>query len=437
MEQLLIYRNMDDINLITSLMNLKEACQEMEQEASKSWSSMAMDRLREEYRTCILRITELAEQYGLYGNLWHCSIALLLANTENVFSRACEKAAAVQGSICELVKNDFAVFRVLTGFDWNRLDALLGTGFSPILEHYENANKNGHIFNTRVRDRICLLGKEIGQAQSTEQFFNCVTGFYRDCGVGRLGLHKAFRIVKDEKDEPFISPITCTEHVHLDQLVGYQLQKKKLLDNTQNFVDGRAANNVLLFGDAGTGKSSCIKAIMNEFYEKGLRLIEVYKHQFKELPKIIEQVKNRNYKFIIYMDDLSFEEFETDYKYLKAVIEGGLENKPDNVLIYATSNRRHLIKESFADTKDYDQELHSSDTVQEKLSLAARFGVTIYFGAPDKQEYDEIVKALAKRAGIEMDEEELLLEAGRWELNHGGRSGRCAQQFIVWLKGRQ
>ena len=162
---------------------------------------------------------------------------------------------------------------------------------------------------------------------------------------------------------------------------------------------------------------------MNEFYSKGLRLIEVYKHQFKDLPKIISQIKSRNYKFIIYMDDLSFEEFEIEYKYLKAVIEGGLETKPDNVLIYATSNRRHLIKESFDDVKDYKPELHSSDTVQEKLSLVARFGVTIYYGAPEKQEYDDIVINLAKKNGIEMDTDELLLEAGRWELNHGGRSG--------------
>ncbi len=129
--------------------------------------------------------------------------------------------------------------------------------------------------------------------------------------------------------------------MHLDDLVGYERQKKKLVDNTLSFVNGPAANNCLLFGDAGTGKSSSIKAIMNEFYSKGLRLIEVYKHQFKDLPKIISQIKSRNYKFIIYMDDLSFEEFEIEYKYLKAVIEGGLETKPDNVLIYATSNRRH------------------------------------------------------------------------------------------------
>ena len=150
---------------------------------------------------------------------------------------------------------------------------------------------------------------------------------------------------------------------------------------------------------------------------------------------VISQVKNRNYKFIIYMDDLSFEEFEIEYKYLKAVIEGGLEKKPENVLIYATSNRRHLIRETFRDKEDRDEELHTNDTVQEKLSLVARFGVTIYFGKPEKKEFQEIVRRLAERNGVEMPEEELLAEANKWELQHGGLSGRTAQQFIDYLLG--
>ena len=166
-------------------------------------------------------------------------------------------------------------------------------------------------------------------------------------------------------------------------------------------------------------------------------MIEVYKHQFQDLNDVIAQIKNRNYKFIIYMDDLSFEEFEIEYKYLKAVIEGGLEKKPDNILIYATSNRRHLIRETFKDKADRDEELHTNDTVQEKLSLVARFGVTIYYGAPDKKGFQEIVLELARANGIEMEDEELLLEANRWEMNHGGRSGRTAQQFIDHLLGKK
>ncbi|MBP5732989.1 MAG: ATP-binding protein, partial [Lachnospiraceae bacterium] len=222
-------------------------------------------------------------------------------------------------------------------------------------------------------------------------------------------------------------------HVKFDDLVGYEAAKKKLRDNTDAFVAGRPANNCLLFGDAGTGKSSSIKATTNEYYEKGLRVIEINKYQFQYLNDVISQIKNRSYHFVIYMDDLSFEDYETDYKYLKAVIEGGLEKKPNNVLIYATSNRRHLIRENYSDKEDED--MHTGDTVQEKLSLAYRFGVTIYFGRPDKKEFQAIVKALAERYGIEVPEEELLLEANKWELSHGGLSGRTASQFIDYLRG--
>ena len=192
-----------------------------------------------------------------------------------------------------------------------------------------------------------------------------------------------------------------------------------------------------MFGDAGTGKSSSIKAIINEYYDDGLRMIEVYKHQFQDLNEVIAQIKNRNYKFIIYMDDLSFEEFEIEYKYLKAVIEGGLEKKPDNVLIYATSNRRHLVREKFSDRSEQDDDLHNNDTVQEKLSLVARFGVSIYFGAPTPKEFKNIVKVLAEKQNVGLDETKLLEEANKWELTHGGLSGRTAQQFMDYLLGQQ
>ena len=178
---------------------------------------------------------------------------------------------------------------------------------------------------------------------------------------------------------------------------------------------------------------SRIKAIANEYYEKGLRIIEIYKHQFQDLNEVIGQIKKSNYKFIIYMDDLSFEDFETEYKYLKAVIEGGLEKKPENVLIYATSNRRHLIRENYGDREEIRQDMHTGDTVQEKLSLVYRFGVTIYFGAPDKKQFQGIVKALAERDGIKLSEEELLSEANKWELSHGGLSGRTARQFVDYI----
>ena len=277
------------------------------------------------------------------------------------------------------------------------------------------------------------------QAKDVEGFFTAVTEFYRDYGVGMFGLNKAFRI-QDRTDSKLVFlPINNMDKVMLSDLVGYEIQKKKLVDNTRAFVEGKKANNVLLFGDSGTGKSTSIKAIVNEFYNQGLRMIEIYKHQFKDLSNVIAAVKNRNYKFIIYMDDLSFEEFEIEYKFLKAVIEGGVETKPDNILIYATSNRRHLIRETWSDRNDVQQDegMHRSDTMQEKLSLVNRFGVTINYSKPSQKEYFDIVLHLAAKAGIKMSEDELKAEANKWELSHGGISGRTAQQFIYYLQGKE
>ena len=274
------------------------------------------------------------------------------------------------------------------------------------------------------------LCEKLEKAQDVSDFKTAVTDFYKAYGVGSFGLHKAFRV----SDSGQVVPITRIKHVHLDDLVGYEYQKKQLVDNTRAFLEKKPANNALLFGDAGTGKSTSIKAIVNEYYTDGLRVIEIFKHQFKDLNKVISQIKNRNYRFIIYMDDLSFEEFETDYKYLKAVIEGGLEKKPDNILIYATSNRRHLVRESTGDKKDYD-DMHKNDTVQEKLSLSYRFGVKIYYESPSPKEFKDIVLTLRDRASIDMSDEEILQEANKWEISHGGLSGRTAQQFIDYIAG--
>ncbi len=252
-----------------------------------------------------------------------------------------------------------------------------------------------------------------------------------------FGLNKAFRIRNGEGNSLIFQPINNMDKVMLQDLIGYEIQKKKLVENTTAFVEGRRANNVLLFGDSGTGKSTSIKAIVNEFYDRGLRMIEIYKHQFQDLSNVIAQIKNRNYKFIIYMDDLSFEEFEIEYKFLKAVIEGGVETKPENILIYATSNRRHLIKETWKDRDDVEAEngMHRSDTMEEKLSLVNRFGVTINYSKPTQKEYFQIAVELAKRAGVVMEEEEICREANKWELSHGGISGRTAQQFVNYLAG--
>ena len=389
-----------------------------------------------EYFACIHQLVEMAGTYGFAGNLWHDYLTYLLVNHENAFSTACEIVGPVEGTINAFAMHDFEIFKQLYDFDLKELEKIYPSVDSSLITDYQNINEGSKVFNKRIRDRICTLAQKLAKAESTEEFMDDMVQFYKEFGVGKLGLHKAFRI--DGTVTPArIVPITNIAHVHLDDLVGYEIAKKKLIDNTEAFVQGRPANNCLLFGDAGTGKSSSIKGILNQYYDQGLRIIEAYKHQFKDLNDIIAQVKNRNYKFIIYMDDLSFEEFEIEYKYLKAVIEGGLEKKPDNILIYATSNRRHLVREKFSDKEERRDDLHSSDTVQEKLSLVARFGVSIFFCAPDKKQFQNIVKTLAERHQVEMPEEELLLEANKWELQHGGLSGRTEQQFIDYLAGRE
>ena len=382
-------------------------------------------------------LVELAGMYGFSGNIWHTYLTFLLVNHENAFSMASEIRGAIKGSINDLAKNDFQIFKELYDFDITVFDRVFGTVCCKVICDYQTPDENSKLFNTRIRDRICQMSKTLAAAATTEEFMDDMVSFYKDFGVGKLGLHKAFRIGHDENGKVEIQPITRIAHVKIDDLVGYEIAKKKLIDNTEAFVQGRKANNCLLFGDAGTGKSSSIKGILNQYYDQGLRIIEAYKHQFQDLNEVIAQIKNRNYRFIIYMDDLSFEEFEIEYKYLKAVIEGGLEKKPDNILIYATSNRRHLVRETFKDKADRDEELHTNDTVQEKLSLVARFGVTIYFGKPDKKEFQKIVTTLADRYGVEIEEEKILLEANKWELSHGGLSGRTAQQFIDYLLGQQ
>ena len=379
-KELMLYKHMEHEELLRDMTFLMENCD------SDYYNKEDMAGLLFE---CVNELLELAAGYGLEGNLWHNYLTFLLVNDENAYSTECEIVGEIEGSINTITLHDFEIFRELFAYDFTILEKALGVNCLSVLMHYENVKGHGKAFNKRIRDRICELSEKLGTCENAEEFKCTMTQFYKEFGVGKFGLHKAFRIEHTEAGADIV-PITKIAHVHLDDLVGYEIAKKKLIENTEAFVKGKKANNCLLFGDAGTGKSTSIKAILNQYYDQGLRMIEVYKHQFQDLNDVIAQIKNRNYKFIIYMDDLSFEEFEIEYKYLKAVIEGGLEKKPDNILIYATSNRRHLVRETFRDKSDRDEELHTNDTVQEKLSLVARFGVTIYFGGPSKKDCEDI-----------------------------------------------
>ena len=394
--KLIIYGNHED----TILMKMSDIFKKFDRDEETP------DKLISDIYEQIKRILEVATDYGFDKNLWHNYLTFYLITNENPFSLTCEKVGANDGSVNEFAKNDFKVF------------------------------KKELMYNKNVSEKVQALSLKLETAKDENEFFNYVTDFYKAYGVGMFGLNKAFRVIGGDNGVTF-TPINNMDKVMLDDLIGYEIQKKKLVENTEAFVQGRKANNALLFGDSGTGKSTSIKAIVNEYYDQGLRMIEIYKHQFKDLSNVIASIKNRNYKFIIYMDDLSFEEFEIEYKFLKAVIEGGVETKPDNILIYATSNRRHLIKETWNDRNDMESNngLHRSDTIEEKLSLVNRFGCQISYSKPSQKEFFDIVIGLARKNNVKMTDEELMAEANKWELSHGGISGRTAQQFINYCLG--
>lgn len=428
--KLLIYGDLPEDSI---LMQMGDICRQAREH------TQSKDELIARVFRQVKRILVVATDYGFDRNLWQNYLTFLLMTDENPFSLTCEKTGAQEGSVNYFAKQDFNAFRELFHYDFRWLEEELSVDCFSRLTHYKAIGKPELMYNRNVSEKVRALSEKLDAALDEESFFDCVTGFYRDFGVGMFGLNKAFRIASSEGGRVVFHAINNMDRVMLSDLVGYEIQKKKLVDNTRAFVEGRKANNCLLFGDSGTGKSTSIKAIVNEFYPQGLRMIEIYKHQFQDLSNVIAQIKNRNYKFIIYMDDLSFEEFEIEYKFLKAVIEGGVETKPENVLIYATSNRRHLIKENWSDRDDMETGagIHRSDTMEEKLSLVNRFGVTICYAKPNQKEYFHIVEELAKKAGITMEAEQLRREANQWELSHGGISGRTAQQFITYLQGQQ
>jgi predicted AAA+ superfamily ATPase len=262
--------------------------------------------------------------------------------------------------------------------------------------------------------------------------------FYQN-GWGLFGRTRAFRWEVSRAGEGRLVGIDSADPIELKNLIGYDVARKALLENIEAFVAGKGANNVLIYGERGTGKSSTVKALLNAYQEKGLRLVEVHPSHLNEYHDILRLLKNRKEKFILFIDDLSFEENETSYKGLKALLEGAIEATPANVILIATSNRRHLIRESFDDRAGGIQkegEIHGADTIEEKLSLSDRFGLVISFYSPDQPTYLKMVENWAKVEGIKMPAEELRLKALQWSRFNNGRSGRTARQFINDLKGK-
>lgn len=367
------------------------------------------------------RLIERAERLGLSGNLYRTYLIYLLAHEPNLISTSIEMQGGKIGkSLREIFKRDVEILLpILRGEITSELKIL--NDYKPTIE---NQNES---FNE--------LRRRLENLKGAPEIAYTFIEHYRKFGFGDIAAYRAFRWDAETKN---LVGIRHFETIRLDDLIGYAHQKELLLGNTTAFVDGKPANNVLLVGARGTGKSSGVKALVNEFYAKGLRLVQITKPQLKNLPEIMKTLRKfMSKRFIIFLDDISFDETEAEYKHLKSAIEGGVESRPENVLIYATSNRRHLIRETWRDRGDDQDELYRDDSANETISLSDRFGLIIHYYAPSQNEYLEIIRSMLKRNGVEIDEEKLKLEGLRWEMSHSGRNGRTAQQFVNHFLGQR
>lgn len=329
-------------------------------------------------------------------------INLLLQNDENIYVKESAKGIA-SPFIQNAVENELDLFQKLSQLSCDDVKAICNTNI------YLPQWKNG---NLSIKDEYI---KKISSIKTT--------------GYGIYATHHMF-LYKDEK----IIPVKFPDPQRLSQMSGYELERQKVIDNTMALIQGKPCNNVLLYGDAGSGKSSTIKAIVNEYWQQGLRLIEIKKNQLYSLPDVIEQLADNPLKFIIFIDDLSFSTNDNDFGALKAILEGGVSGKTENIAIYATSNRRNLVKENFNDRNGDD--IHLQDTIQEVMSLSARFGLKVTFSKPNKDLYLSIVENLSIQYNISMDKNELDLAAEAFAIRNGGRSPRTAKQFIEYLASK-
>ena len=356
-----------------------------------------------------------AETLGLSGNIFRSYIIYLLAQIPNLVSETIERTGGKIGeSLYEVFRHDLEII-----FNEDMKLALdCEYDYKPTVPNTNEA--------------FVELEKKLSDVKDVDEIAGILIEHYRKFGCGDIAAYRAFRW--DGK----LVGIKHFESIHLDDLIGYAHQKELLMKNTAAFLDGKPANNVLLVGARGTGKSSGVKALVNEYYSRGLRLVQITKPQLKNLPEIMETLRSfASKRFIIFLDDLSFEESEPEYKYLKSSIEGGVESKPENVLLYATSNRRHLIRETWRDRSEGHDELYRDDSVNETISLSDRFGLIIHYYAPSQAEYLEIIRHMLKKKNIALDDETLRLEGLRWEMSHSGRNGRTAQQFVNYYLGQK
>ena len=347
-------------------------------------------------------VIRFCETEGVTSNAIREYTASLMANDENILSELAKSGKMIGDDLYKLALMDVQeIYKKLFAIQIKYAPSGNDTGF------YE-----GYIQSIR----------NITESANGRELLDALIMHYRRLGCGTLAKYAAF------KYDGEIEGVSETDSITFDDLIGIEYQKKTLIDNTQAFLDGKAANNVLLFGDRGSGKSSSVKALLNMFRDKGLRVVEVPKHRIIDIPKLSKKLSQSPNKYIIFLDDLTFESHETEYRALKIAMEGQLQANPKNVLIYATSNRRHLIRETWADREG--GEVHKNDQMQETLSLSERFGISLVFSLPNQKEYLNIVSEMLKKHGIDMNGE-IEREAVIWAMNYGGRSARCAKQFVT------
>ncbi len=347
----------------------------------------------------------------LVGNAWQNHLLERIVHDENAFSLKAQRSGteAMGQGLLKAVKADLAELRVL-------FDEELELGdFTPLGTREPKAIK-----------------RRLAEASDWPGMLEPLARHYREHGTGILAKHRAFRW---NALAGALEPVLNPDPVRLEDLYTYDTERELLLSNTEHFLAGYPANNVLLYGERGTGKSSTVKALLQRYPK--LKMIEIAPADLGDLPRLLPKLAANPARFVLFVDDLSFDEMELQYKHLKAVLEGGLEGRPDNVVIYATSNRRHLVKERFSDlTKPIiNDEIHHQDTVEEKLSLSDRFGITLTFITPDQERYLTIVQQIARTRELQVDPQELRTRAIRWAMYHNGFSGRTARQFVGFLEG--
>lgn len=367
-------------------------------------------------------LIQQAEKLGISGNLLPAYIVHLLAEGGNVAARTIEAVGSYGKGLLDSLGDDMIL---LLPYLKVKTTVVIGRD-NPFLNNYHPAKKEQNLFETNLLQRLVEMKTITSAARH-------LLRHYEKWGSGMMARYTAFRIGAGGT----LIGIADFPVFNWDDLLGYEDQKYKLLTNTQNFMEGRPANNVLLTGARGTGKSTGVKTLAAMFAADGLRLIQIGRDQLELVAPVLEKLNEiRSKKFILFFDDLSFDEGESGYKYLKSAIDGSVTAQPDNVLIYATSNRRHLLKETWSDRNDaLEAEVYRQDSANESISLSDRFGLILHYSTPSQEEYLQIIDHELRKAGVHLSKEELRLEGVRWEMEHSGRNGRIANQFVKWYLG--